>query len=81
MCTRRGDPLDIGDLVADNKRGRVISKGGAIERVHWQSGTAQLLPRLLKGRTRGSLFLTDRRAPARAPRLDVCPVTGQARLS
>ncbi|WP_406314602.1 tyrosine-type recombinase/integrase [Streptosporangium sp. NBC_01639] len=73
--------LDIGDLVADNKRGRVISKGGAIERVHWQSGTAQLLPRLLKGRTRGSLFLTDRRAPARAPRLDVCPVTGQARLS
>lgn len=39
------------------------------------------LPRLLKGRTRGPVFLTDRRAPAHTPTLDVCPVTGRARLS
>ncbi|MEU8104932.1 hypothetical protein AB0C18_14545 [Nonomuraea muscovyensis] len=39
------------------------------------------MPRLLKGRTRGPLFLTDRRAPAHTPTLDVCPVTGRARLS
>ncbi|GAA2637126.1 hypothetical protein SMC26_43785 [Actinomadura fulvescens] len=27
------------------------------------------------------MFLTDRRAPARTPACDVCPVTGRARLS
>ncbi|MEV4309785.1 hypothetical protein [Nonomuraea sp. NPDC049624] len=45
--------LDVEDLLLTDKRGRVTSKGGTIEWVHWQSGTAQLLPRLLKGRTRG----------------------------
>ncbi|MFI7135795.1 tyrosine-type recombinase/integrase [Nonomuraea sp. NPDC050153] len=73
--------LDVEDLLLADKRGRVTSKGGAIDWVHWQSGTAQLLPRLLKGRTRGPVFLTDRRAPARTPNGDVCPVTGRARLS
>ncbi len=32
-------------------------------------------------RQAGPVFLTDRRAPARTPALDVCPVTGRARLS
>ncbi|MEO3863276.1 tyrosine-type recombinase/integrase [Acrocarpospora sp. B8E8] len=73
--------LDIEDLLLADKRGRVTSKGGTIEWVHWQSGTAQLLPRLLKGRTRGPVFLADRRAPAHLPSRDVCPVTGRARLS
>ncbi|WP_165974668.1 site-specific integrase [Nonomuraea deserti] len=31
--------------------------------------------------TRGPLFLTDRKAPAGTPTLDVCPETGRARLS
>ncbi|MFI8859024.1 site-specific integrase [Streptomyces prasinus] len=44
-------------------------------------GTAQLLPRLIARRTRGPLFLTDRKAPAGTPTLDVCPETGRARLS
>jgi integrase len=72
--------LDIGDLLMADKRGRVISKGGATEWVHWQSGTAQLLPRLLKGRSCGPVFLTDRKAPARTATLDICPVTSRARL-
>lgn len=47
-----------------------------------RSGTAQLLPRLIARRTRGPLFLTDRKAPAGTPTLDVCPETGRApRLS
>lgn len=44
---------------------------------------AQLLPRLLKGRTRGPVFITHRRpGPGKvvSPR-DVCPDTGLARLS
>ncbi|WP_406739354.1 hypothetical protein OG365_37155 [Streptomyces sp. NBC_00853] len=48
--------------------------------VHWQSGTAQLQPRLIARRTPGPLFLTDRKAPAGTPTLDVCPETGRARL-
>ena len=73
--------LNVEDLDLPNKRARVVSKGGTIDWVHWQSGAAALLPRLLKGRTRGPLFLTNRRAPARTPTLDVCPVTSRARLS
>jgi integrase/recombinase XerD len=73
--------LNVEDLDLPNKRARVVSKGGTIEWVHWQSGAAALLPRLLKGRTRGPLFLTGRRAPARTPTLDVCPISGRARLS
>jgi integrase/recombinase XerD len=59
----------------------VTSKGGAVEWVHWQSGSAQLFPRLLASRRRGPVFLTDRAAPARTATLDVCPVTSRARLS
>ncbi|MFF4380465.1 hypothetical protein [Kitasatospora sp. NPDC001547] len=49
--------------------------------VHWQSGTARLLPLLMAGRAAGPLFLTDRRAPAGTPARDRCPHTGHARLS
>ncbi|MGP3937302.1 tyrosine-type recombinase/integrase [Nonomuraea sp. KM88] len=77
--------LNIEDLDLEFRRARVVSKGGAIEYVHWGTGTARLLPRLLKGRTAGPLFLADRRAPAsgsRAPAAaDICPATGRRRLS
>jgi integrase/recombinase XerD len=73
--------LDVDDLDLANKRARVVSKGGKLEWVHYQSGAAQLLPRLLAGRKRGPVFLSDRKAPARTPSLDVCLVTGRARLS
>ncbi|MEU1284755.1 hypothetical protein [Kitasatospora sp. NPDC005856] len=49
--------------------------------LHWQSGTARLLPLLVAGRATGPLFLTDRRAPAGTPTRDLCPYTGHARLS
>ncbi|EMF30821.1 tyrosine-type recombinase/integrase [Streptomyces pseudogriseolus] len=54
-----------------------------LETVYWDAGTARLLPRLLRGRTRGPVFVTHRRpGPGKviAPR-DVCPDTGLARLS
>ncbi|MER7213710.1 hypothetical protein ABT340_42170 [Streptosporangium sp. NPDC000239] len=50
---------NIEDLELEFRRGRVTSKGGAIEYVHWPTGTARLLPRLLRGRTTGPLFLGD----------------------
>src|SRR3984893_14031839 len=77
--------LNIEDLDLEFRRGRVTSKGGATEYVHWATGTARLLPRLLRGRTTGPLFLADRRAPpsgSRAPAAaDICPETGRGRLS
>ena len=77
--------LNIEDLDLEFRRGRVTSKGGAIEYVHWATGTARLLPRLLRGRTSGPVFLAGRRAPvsgSRAPaEADVCPETGRGRLS
>ena len=54
-----------------------------LEAVYWDAGTARLLPRLLRGRTRGPVFVTHRRpGPGKvvSPR-DVCPDTGLARLS
>jgi site-specific recombinase XerC len=55
--------LNVEDLDLEFRRGRVTSKGGATEYVHWATGTARLLPRLLRGRTTGPLFLADRRSP------------------
>lgn len=55
--------LDIEDLDLENKRGRITAKGDILRWVHWQSGTARLLPRLIAGRTHGPLFLAD--PPAR----------------
>jgi len=75
--------LNVEDLDLDNKRARTVSKGGDTEWLHFQSGSARLLPRVIAGRQTGPLFLADRRpAPARTPAaLDVCPSTGRGRLS
>jgi integrase/recombinase XerD len=75
--------LDVGDLDLPNKRAVVAGKGGGREVIHWQAGSAQLLPRLLRGRDAGPVFLAHRRPPpARTPAsVDLCPLTGRARLS
>ncbi|MEV6483308.1 site-specific integrase [Streptomyces sp. NPDC051576] len=58
-------------------------KDYVLETVYWDAGTARLLPRLLKGRTRGPVFVTHRRpGPGKVvSSRDVCPDTGLARLS
>ena len=75
--------LNVEDLDLENKRARVVSKGGDVEWLHLQAGSARLLPRLIAGRSDGPLFLSDRRpAPARMPAAaDLCPHTGRSRLS
>ena len=47
----------------------------------WQTRTARLLPRLLAGRRRGPVFLTDRAARPSVALADVDRTTGKARLS
>ena len=73
--------LDVGDLDMPNRRAKVRRKGGAIDTIVWQTGTARLLPRLLKGRTTGPVFLTDRRARVQLSPADIDPESGKARLS
>jgi RNA polymerase sigma factor (sigma-70 family) len=70
--------LNVEDLDLAERRARAGRRW-----VTWRSGSSRLLPELAAGRTRGPLFLTDRRpGPARAPKeADVCPETGRRRLS
>lgn len=79
--------LNVEDLDLEQRRAPVRSKGGDAELVYWDTGTAHLLPRLLRlpdgtSRTCGPLFLAARRpVPARRPaQRDICPHTGRARL-
>ena len=59
------------DLDLEQRRAPIRSKGGDTEFVYWDTGTAHLLPRLLRlpdgtSRTSGPLFLAARKAvPAR----------------
>jgi integrase len=67
--------LNIEDLDVPARRAQVQAKGAraktrrrgqtrddlVLETVYWDAGTARLLPRLLKGRTHGPVFLTHRR--------------------
>lgn len=79
--------LNVEDLDLDHRQARIRSKGGDHEWIHWGTGTAHLLPRLLRlpdgtSRPSGPVFLAQRRpVPARRPRpRDLCPHTGRARL-
>ncbi|WP_433566794.1 tyrosine-type recombinase/integrase [Nocardia sp. CA-151230] len=59
----------------------MVRKGGARDVVSWQTSIARLLPRLIAGRRRGPLFLTDRKAKPSVAQADVDPTTQRARLS
>jgi RNA polymerase sigma factor (sigma-70 family) len=67
--------LNIEDLDVPGRR----SRSG----ITWRDRTADLLPSLIGSRTRGPLFLSDRRpGPGRRPAAtDLCPDTGRRRLS
>ncbi len=73
--------LDVADLDLRNRRAQVRRKGGAVDLIVWQTGTARLLPRLLNGRRAGPVFLTARRARLPLAAADLDPASGQARLS
>ncbi|GLP64353.1 hypothetical protein TUSST3_09730 [Streptomyces sp. TUS-ST3] len=89
--------LNIEDLDFAGRRCQVKAKGAkaktrrrgetredfVLEPVYWDAGTARLLPRLLKGRTRGPVFATHRKpGPGKVVNArDLCPDTGLARIS
>jgi integrase len=73
--------LDVEDLDLRNRCAKVRRKGSAVDVIVWQTATARLLPRLLKGRHLGPVFLTGRRASVQLPPGDLDPASGRARLS
>jgi len=75
--------LNVEDVDLDAKRAIITSKGGDRDVLHFQTGSARLLPKIINGRTRGPLFLSETiPAGARAPAAsDRDPDTGRARLS
>ncbi len=70
--------LNVEDVDLGNKRARTTSKGGDTEWLHFQSGSARLLPRIIAGRQTGPLFLADRRPhpPAHPPPSTSAPSPG-----
>ena len=72
--------LDVGDLDLPNRRAKVRREGGAVDVIVWQTGTARLLPRLLKGRKSGPVFVTERKARVHLAAADL-DEHGRARLS
>jgi len=75
--------LDVEDVDLDNKRAYTVRKGGDRDMLHFQTGSARLLPKIISGRTSGPLFLSETvSAGSRAPAaLDLDSTTGRARLS
>jgi integrase/recombinase XerC/integrase/recombinase XerD len=73
--------LDVGDLDLAERSARIVGKGGGVERLYFATGTTVLLPRYLKGRTTGPLFLADRAPRIAVAKADLDPSTGHARLS
>ncbi len=72
--------LNVEDLDLANRRAKVVRKGGATDWIVWQTGTARLLPRLLKGRKSGPLFVTERKARVALHTSDL-DADGHGRLS
>jgi hypothetical protein len=72
--------LDAEDLDLPSRQAKVRRKGGTIDVIIGQAGTARLLPRLLKGRASGPVLVTERKARVQLPAADLDP-SGRARLS
>lgn len=75
--------LDVPDLDLPNRQARARVKGGDIHLLHFQTGAARLLAKLIAGRESGPVFLTERRAASHrvTAAADLDPESGRARLS
>ncbi|MGW2280407.1 site-specific integrase [Streptomyces sp. NPDC001770] len=82
LAARRAPVKAKGAKPRTRRRG-APHKDYVMEPVYWDAGTARLLPRLIKGRIRGPVFVTHRKpGPGKVVSLrDVCPETWLVRLS
>jgi integrase/recombinase XerC/integrase/recombinase XerD len=70
-CSAEVLALNMEVLDLANRCTRVRRKGGAIDVIIWQTGTARLLPCLLKGRKSGPVFVIERKARVQLPACDL----------
>jgi integrase len=73
--------LDVERLDLDNRRAPIRSKGGEIEWVHWGTGTAHLLPRLLRTPSDRLVLPLDRRSLISVPTESGVATSGRVRSS
>ena len=77
--------LNVDDLDLKNRQAWVTRKGSHRERIAWDTDTAKVLNRLVGHRTRGPVFLTERRGKGIergiVPEADLDPDSGHKRLS
>ena len=74
--------LNIEDLDRANRRARTIRKGGDPGWLLYDTRTARLLGQYLGKRTRGPLFLSDRKpGDGTVPQRDIDPASGRRRIS
>lgn len=75
--------LNAEDLDLAERRAETTRKGGHTDVLDWGTGTARLLPRLLRGRKSGPVFLASQPTQEARPaaREDRDPTTGLPRLS
>jgi hypothetical protein len=79
-CSAEVLALNSRTLDFTNRRAKVCRKGGAIDVIVWEIGTARLLPRLPKGRKSGPVFVTERKARVPLSAVDLDP-SGHAWLN
>lgn len=81
-CAHAGELLQV-NIEQLDQAGRSCPVGHGGDHISWQEGTARLLPFVIRGRTRGPLFVTHRRSVTRGRHGtdNRCPETGRARLS
>jgi integrase/recombinase XerC/integrase/recombinase XerD len=68
--------LDVEDLDLPNRQAKVRRKGGAVDVIIWQTGTARILPRLLKGRKSGPCSSPSGGRGSSCPPLTLTPPAG-----
>lgn len=72
--------LNVEEVEVAERTATITGNGGDPERIFWATTTARLLGRLLDGRTRGPVFVADRRPTRPRPVRDITP-DGYGRLS
>ena len=74
-------PLNVPDLDRAARQATVRTRGERRETVAWGEDAAVLLDDYLQGRRSGPVFLSAALATPETPVRDVCPTTGEQRLS
>ena len=72
--------LDVQRVDLVRRRSAIVGKGGDVETILWSTASNRRLHRLVRGRSRGPVFVTEAAGRIKAAE-DTCEQTGRVRLS